>query len=659
MSSPANMNPQLLQNLQDYASQRGLSIEDLLQHWLDSAQYPAMLSRYQQMFTNNHAVQLLIDPADGRIVEANPAALEFYGYSLEDFQQMYIQDINVLTREEVQAEMKRAQERERHFFEFRHRLANGEIRSVDVFSGPVETREGHFLYSIIVDATERHRLNEAGRRSEEQLRMALEGTRAAVWEWDDESGRSVLNESGAQIIGQALPVLSDLRLDAWLEMVHPADVHRLRSRIETHLKGESDHYEAEYRIRHRDGHWVWLLDRGEIMHRDPDGRPLRMFGTFSDISQRKAIEAELRESELRYRTVADFSTDWTYWLKADGSLHYVSPVCEVISGYIPQELYANPWLLDDMVYREDYPLWEAHRHQPTSESSIQRIQLRIVRKDGRLCWIEHVCRPIFTADGEFDGYRVSNHDITEQKHMQEREFDLALEKERLRLLSEFIQNAAHEFRTPLSTINTQAYLISRKVETEKLKTSTAQIQEQVQRMTRLVDLLLMMNKLEMSTIIGWQLITLVPLLTQIHQALVSEHGETPVLYLSIAEDLPQVWGEPEYLIFALCEILNNAYRFTPAEGQIHLRAMVRTEQTILIEVRDNGRGIEGPQQSRVFDTFWRDDEAHTTPGLGLGLTIARKIIQIHGGDIELESEISVGSVFRVLLPAAVRAEGMD
>jgi PAS domain S-box-containing protein len=121
---------------------------------------------YQAMFEVNTAIKLLIDPADGSIIDANPAAATFYGYPLDELRRMKISEINVLTPEEIRHELLRAQSRAAPAFHFRHRIASGEVRDVDVYSGPVQLRGKELLLSIIHDITERTQLEERLRKAQ-------------------------------------------------------------------------------------------------------------------------------------------------------------------------------------------------------------------------------------------------------------------------------------------------------------------------------------------------------------------------------------------------------------------------------------------------------------------------------------------------------------
>ncbi|MFW5692416.1 MAG: ATP-binding protein [Chloroflexota bacterium] len=127
-------------------------------------------------------------------------------------------------------------------------------------------------------------------------------------------------------------------------------------------------------------------------------------------------EKVIHQAEERYRTVADFSTEWTYWEKPDGSMQYVSPVCEQITGYTADQIRADPTIIRRLIVEEDRAVWDSHHH---GEADDKDLQFRIRDRDGNVRWIEHACRPVFAADDQFDGYRVSNRDITERKQTEE------------------------------------------------------------------------------------------------------------------------------------------------------------------------------------------------------------------------------------------------
>ncbi len=124
---------------------------------------------------------------------------------------------------------------------------------------------------------------------------------------------------------------------------------------------------------------------------------------------------KLREAELRYRTVADFTYDWEYWTNLDGTLRYVSPSCERISGYTPRQFMDNPSLYREIIIPEDQDVWGKHYHDSRKDPGAREIQFRIRRRDGSIRWIEHACQPVRGDQGELLGFRASNRDITIRK----------------------------------------------------------------------------------------------------------------------------------------------------------------------------------------------------------------------------------------------------
>jgi PAS domain S-box-containing protein/putative nucleotidyltransferase with HDIG domain len=144
-----------------------------------------------------------------------------------------------------------------------------------------------------------------------------------------------------------------------------------------------------------------------------------MLQQISTLLQTRAdAEKYLREAELRYRTVADFTYDWEYWRNPDGGLEYVSPASRRITGYSAESILADPNILAKMVYPEDAHIWRQHGAETDQRHKTEEIRFRIRRKDGEVIWIEHTCQPVTTPTGEFVGYRASNRDVTKRVEMQ-------------------------------------------------------------------------------------------------------------------------------------------------------------------------------------------------------------------------------------------------
>jgi PAS domain S-box-containing protein len=153
--------------------------------------------------------------------------------------------------------------------------------------------------TVVVDITERKRMELELARSREQLRFAIEGSSAGLWDWNVQTGETTFNERWAEIIGYRLQELEPISIQTWIKYCHPDDLTRSTEALDRHFRGETMSYECEARMRHKGGQWVWVLDRGKVVEWDKYGKPLRMTGTHLDITERKKTEAMLRDQKAR------------------------------------------------------------------------------------------------------------------------------------------------------------------------------------------------------------------------------------------------------------------------------------------------------------------------------------------------------------------------
>jgi PAS domain S-box-containing protein len=154
---------------------------------------------------------------------------------------------------------------------------------------------------LVLDITERKRMEEALRDAHWRLDSIIEGTHVGTWEWNVETGETVFNETWAQIIGYTLAELAPISIETWESFSHPDDLRQCTEMLERHFSGELPYYDSECRMKHKNGDWVWIHDRGRVITRTSDDKPQMMFGTHTDITERKLAEKALRESDKSLR----------------------------------------------------------------------------------------------------------------------------------------------------------------------------------------------------------------------------------------------------------------------------------------------------------------------------------------------------------------------
>ncbi len=256
--------------------------------------------RYRQMFEKNQAVKLLIDPESGDIVDANPAASEFYGYSIAALRSMKITDINTASRAQVAAEMERARTERRVYFIFKHRLASGDVRDVEVYSGPIDIQGQRLLFSIIHDITERRKAEKLLQQSLLNYQSLVSTLDGIVWEMDGQTfSYSFISQQAERLLGYPLKRWHN-EPDFWKNHLHADDRERVVNYCLAAIANQKD-YVLEYRMLDASGQTVWLQDTVTVIIENGDTIKLR--GVMIDITERKWAEAELQKahSELEAR----------------------------------------------------------------------------------------------------------------------------------------------------------------------------------------------------------------------------------------------------------------------------------------------------------------------------------------------------------------------
>ncbi len=176
-----------------------------------------------------------------------------------------------------------------------NRAKDGSLYWVDSIIAPFLGPDGKVerYISIRTDVTARKRMLDELAEERQRLAGIIDGTNAGTWEWEVQTGRTVFNERWAAIVGCSLADLEPVSIETWTRLVHPEDGARSADLLRRHFAGELDSYDCECRMRHRDGRWVWVHDRGRVTERAADGTPLRMYGTHVDVTARKQVETEL------------------------------------------------------------------------------------------------------------------------------------------------------------------------------------------------------------------------------------------------------------------------------------------------------------------------------------------------------------------------------
>ncbi|NVN95933.1 MAG: PAS domain S-box protein [Bacteroidetes bacterium] len=371
--------------------------------------------RYKSLFHNNHAVMLLIDPENGAIKDANPAACKYYGWSHQVICCKNISEINTLNKEEIIAEMQKAKDEKRKHFYFNHRLASGEIRNVEVNSGPIQFGDTKLLYSLVHDITDKKITEEKLKKSEETYRNLVESISEAIYEIDYQgivkfispSIKTILGYSGQEIIGKK-----------FIDFVGESAEY-LSTRLQ--LLKEKNEIVHDYKIKNKSGISKWIRFSSNAIFKD--GNFKGASGTLYDITESKNAEEKLKISEENYRNMVESINDVVYEITNEGIIKYVSPSVSRVLGYTAEEVIGTNILT--YIYDEDKAMIY-ERISKLYKRDYSYLEYRYVNKNGKICWVRSSTNAII-ENGKMIGASGLLTDITERKQA---EIALSLSEEK-------------------------------------------------------------------------------------------------------------------------------------------------------------------------------------------------------------------------------------
>lgn len=388
--------------------------------------------RYRQIFENSSAVKLVVDPESALVVNANQAAAEYYGYPLNRLVGMPVSEINQRPAGEVRDMVRAAAARTLRIFPARHRLASGEIRQVEVHTGPVRIGGKDLVFSIVVDVTERMKAEAALRESQELLQEIFDNTSAGIFIVDVlPNGRfraNRINAAEERLTGYANSAIRGKYLEEFLPPERlPVLCERYRRCAES---VQAAHYEEDL-----------LLPAGRRVRdmllvpiRDASGRVCQIAGFDQDITERAQMEARLRESEEHYRLLVELSPDGIMLLDRDGRVTFASAHVRDLLRALPEVQLTGTSAMD----------WVVPEDRDKARENLEAIHAyhmlhfahdyRIRRHDQTVVWCETTAAAVIGAQGRVTGTVILIHDISERKAFEEAQHRNLEEAERMNRL---------------------------------------------------------------------------------------------------------------------------------------------------------------------------------------------------------------------------------
>jgi len=495
-----------------------------------------------------------------------------------------------------------------------------------------EKKPAKFIGTVL-DITDIKLKEESIRLNEERLRLAVESGRLGTYELDIPNSNIIFSPRLAELFGldpSEKRTHKDLR-----NTLHPDDVHIRDEAHETAKKTGALFYEARVIWPDKSIHWIRL--NGNVVF-DKAGNASRTYGTALDITEEKETERILKESEEKFRLIADAVPHMVWEIELDGTTSYINKQWADWSGLTLEEINQGGW--DKVFHPDDTEIVTKGWMDAFANKKMYVGECRIKNPDGGYSWFTLKIVPVKNDKDDVELWIGTATDIHDKKIAEQQK-------------DEFISIASHELKTPVTSIKGFTQILLMRFEKEGNKDAAdllSRMDKQVNKLTKLIIDLLDATKIENGQLkFSEENFEFNELVTEIAE----EMQRTTVSHeikVNLAETT-MVYGDRNRIGQVITNLISNAIKYSPYTNEVIVTTIVE-ENKIKLCVQDFGIGIPEEKQSHIFDRFFRvsGDGQDTFPGLGLGLFISSEIIKRHNGKITVESTLKKGSTFCFTLP---------
>jgi len=539
--------------------------------------------------------------------------------------------------------------------EYRIRAKNGAYRW---FQTQATIKRDEFAMPTILiaanfDITARTTFKTSLEQKEAEYQQLVESIEDVVFRIDHHQRWAFLNKAWTQITG--FDVSNSLGRTA-LDFVYPDDRDRIEQ--EVFLKKDTDtvdNLSLEFRLLTLRGSFRWVKLMGQVRVID-DQSIAGISGTLTNIHERKQAELALRESEERFRLMSENMSELVCLHDTTGCISYVSPSCEPMLGYKTSEMEGvDP---GEMMNSEDRDRLTFNILHPMIQGNLlnDTIQVQLLKADGSKLWVETVIQPII-QDGELKAILSVSRDISARKRV-EQEMAKALEKEKElnKLRTTFITMASHEFRTPMASIKSSVDIMEMYVEEstpilqKPFDRHFEKIRLQIDRLTNMMNDVLILGRTEAEKMpFKPEKIDAVQFCMEFVEQNFLNRSDSRTVSVSVKGTRKEVELDPSLFAHILSNLLSNAFKYSLDGSNPRLKIDFR-KKDVLLCVEDDGIGIPKAEQDQLFHSFFRAENAMNFEGTGLGLVIVKQFIEMHGGEVSINSEEGKGTEVCIFIP---------
>ena len=545
------------------------------------------------------------------------------------------------------------------------------LRNVTLFERPAPTRS---VVSAVLTAF-RGRLRQyqlrdhlaalrqeqsRSRQLQEELELAVDGSDLGTFHCPMPMGEIVWNTRCKVLFW--LPPDAEIDFELFYSRIHPADRERVRQAVGACVNDDRP-YRVTYRVVSPEGEVRYVFATGRTYY-NREGRPLRFDGTAQDVTERELAEEAMRNSEERFRQLADAMPQIVWTARPDGVLDYTNRRWHEYIQRTPAEVSPADWHLS--VHPDDIAAAAEVWATAIGSGEPYATEFRVRRADGVYRWFLVRALPIRGEDGAIIQWYGTCTDIHDQRALHEQNA-LLLTSERAaraeaerasQMKDDFLATLSHELRTPLNAVLGWANVLrDDPTVSESVSEGLAIIERNARAQNQIIEDLLDMSRIVSGKVrLDVHRTDLAPILEAAIETVRPAAAAKGIRVQTVLDPAASpVSGDPNRLQQVFWNLLSNAIKFTPKEGRVQV-ILERVESHLEVSIIDSGKGIDRDFLPHVFDRFRQADSSTTRQfgGLGLGLAIVKQLVELHGGTVRVASEgKGTGATFIVVLPLTI------
>ena len=535
-------------------------------------------------------------------------------------------------------------------------LLGQEFGWIETFKKPVISPDGKVLGTVgyARDITSRKQLERQLAENEERWELAISGANDGIWDWNLETNSVYFSDRWKLMLGYQPEEIQNRYLE-WESRIHTEDLGRVKEAVQNYLEKAINIYQVDYRIRCKNGEYRWVLARGKVV-RNKDGKPTRFVGSHSDIHNRVVADQKLRLRTAQLNSIFALSPDGFVAFGEEGTIEYISDAFVELTGLSIDDVFgksenelidvlARQCMADNRQNQRTLALLRSCETLDNNSERVNKLLLEVLNPQFRIIEV---------------GRRYSSGSVVSKIYYFR---DVTRETEVDRLKSEFLSMAAHELRTPMVSIYgfSELLLSSSEFDSETIRELINTIHRQSLQMSSIINELLDLARIEERRGLDFEIrpIDLNIVISEVIELFESnKDGRIPISKL--LDQPTEVLGDSRKITQAITNILSNAFKYSPSGGEVSVTLSQGSRgdhDGYFIDIRDHGIGMSDETIARVCERFFRADSSGNIPGTGLGMSIVKEILELHGGAISIASSLGIGSTVSVWLPRRTIDEG--